>query len=242
MPTFRETHGARDFRRKEVAVNAFRRQRAKDRIDLLPPEPDRQGRRPAPRQAARLDVVDADFVVIGSGPTRTSPARTSNDNHRPLRPATTTKTVPPHALLRAAGKGARLFEAGLQLLPRRAFAGLVAASFIFVFAYAGGLSALMAALPASTPGQPLRVSDISATVDDRNGMKILSVYGRIDNVGDGVETLPPVHVRLEGTGETHRRSVVLDAASLAPGTSEHFSLRIPHEGGKVPKVSVSLAP
>ena len=44
---------------------------------------------------------------------------------------------------------------------------------------------------------------------------------------------------IEAEGLVER--VALETGTLAPGASEHFALRIPHSGGKVPKVSVSLA-
>ena len=214
-------------------MNAFRaKQQARGRIDLLPPEP----RAPAARQrfTRRLEVVDADFVVI-----RASGARTSNDNHRPARPART-QPLSRHLFFRIAAACARLAETGLQRLPGRAFAGLVTASFLFVFAYAGGLSALKAAMPGADEAEPLRVAGLSATLDDRNGMKVLSVYGRVDNAGGKVETLPPLEIRVDGTGAALQRRVALDTATIAPGGSEPFALRIPHSGGKVPKVSVSF--
>lgn len=217
-------------------MNAFRAKKpTQGRIDLLPPEPRAPAQRHGQRPVARLEVVDADFVVI-----RSSGARTSNDNHRPVRP-TSSRPVSKHFFVRAAAASARLCEAGLQLLSGRAFAGLVTASVIFVFAYAGGLSALKAALPAAEPTTPLRVADVVATVEDQNGMKVLSVYGRIDNVSGGVQSLPPLDIVFDNSGTSHQRRVALDSESIAAGGSEHFALRIPHGGGKVPKVSVSLA-
>lgn len=224
--------------RREIAMNAFRaRREPKGRIDLLPPEPGTpargKARTPFP---ARLEVVDADFVVI-----RSPGARTSNDNHRPLRPAPIRPDLAP-LLLRGARTGARLCEAGLQLLSGRAFAGLVTAAFIFVFAYAGGLTALRAALPAADPAPALRIADVITTVDDRNGMKVLAVYGRLTNGGKEIVAVPPVDIVFEGVGTPLHHRVALETATLAPGASETFALRIPHGGGKVPKVSVSLAP
>ncbi|ANH05685.1 hypothetical protein [Shinella sp. HZN7] len=217
-------------------MNAFRaRREAKGRIDLLPPEPKTPARRNARPFPARLEVVDADFVVI-----RSTAARTSNDNHRPIRPKPAEAQQHPLPL-RIAAAGARLCEAGLQLLPGRAFAGLVTAAFIFVFAYAGGLSALKAALPTGEPGETLRIADVITTVDDRNGMKVLAVYGRLTNGGDTVAAVPPIDIVFEGADKTLRHRLALETATLAPGASETFALRIPHSGGKVPKVSVSLA-
>nr|WP_314089502.1 hypothetical protein [uncultured Shinella sp.] len=217
-------------------MNAFRAKReAKGRIDLLPPEPKTPVEKHARRAPARLEVVDADFVVI-----RNATARTSNDNVRPQH--TAREPIPAqHVLLQIATTGTRLCEAGLQLLSGRAFAGLVATLFIFVFAYAGGLTALRAALPASSPEAALRVADVITTIDDRNGMKVLAVYGRLHNGTETAQAVPAVDIVLEGTGEPVHRRVALETGTLAPGASEHFALRIPHGGGKVPKVSVSLA-
>lgn len=216
-------------------MNAFRaRKQAQGRIDLLPPEPKAPARRHGHHPVARLEVVEADFVVIRSGN-----ARTSNDNHRAVRP-TPSRAAPKHLFVRAAAASARLCEAGLQLLSGRAFAGLVTASVLFVFAYAGGLSALKAALPAAEEATPLRVADVVATLDDQNGMKVLSVYGRVENTGSGIRTSPSLDILVEGNGAALQRRVALDGASIAAGGSEHFAVRIPHNGGKVPKVSVSL--
>ena len=220
-------------------MNAFRaRQQARGRIDVLPPEPKAPARRQARPFPARLETVDADFVVIRGGA-----SRSTNDNHRPAKPRNPSPSPSPSPSLplRLLAASARLLEAGLQRLPRRAFAGLVAMAFLLVFAQAGGLSALKAALPAAGPVAPLQVADISTSLDDRNGMKVLSVYGRIDNVSGGRQALPPLEIRVEGADRMHQRLLALDAASIAPGGSEHFSLRIPHGGGKVPKVSVSFA-
>ena len=217
-------------------MNAFRaRREAKGQIDLLPPEPKTPVEKHARRAPARLEVVDADFVVI-----RSTTARTSNDNVRPHRTAQAPVTLQ-HVLLHIATTGTRLCEAGLQLLSGRAFAGLVATLFIFVFAYAGGLTALRAALPTDSPDATLRIADVITTIDDRNGMKVLAVYGRLHNGTNAAQAVPAVDIVLDGAGEPMHRRVALDTATLAPGASEHFALRIPHSGGKVPKVSVSLA-
>ena len=216
-------------------MNAFRaRQQAKGRVDLLPPDPRPPAKRHARPFPARLETVDADFVVIRGGA-----ARTSNDNRRPARTADI-RPLSQHPLFRLAAGAARLFERGLQCLPGRAFAGLVGGAFLLVFAYAGGLSALREAFAAGAPRGALKVSAVT-TLGDRNGMKVLSIYGTVDNRGGAAEALPPLTIRIEGDGTALQRHVALDAATLAPGGSEHFALHIPHGGGKVPKVSVSFA-
>ena len=215
-------------------MNAFKaRQQARGRIDLLPPEPQAPARRYGQRFPARLETVDAEFVVIGGGT-----ARTSNDNHRKTHPATA-RPLSQHLAFRLLAAGARLFEAGLQRLPGRAFAGLTAGAFLFVFAYAGGLSALKAAV--TGPAETLRIAGVSASLDDRNGMKVLSVYGRVDNTGSDARSLPPLEIRVEGPAGTLQRRLALEAETVAAGGSAAFALHIPHGGGKVPKVSVSFA-
>jgi hypothetical protein len=216
-------------------MNAFRARRAaKGAIDLLPPEPKMPAEKHARRAPARLEVVDADFVVIRAGT-----ARTSNDNFRPPREAQAPAAR--QALFNIAAAATRFCEAGLQLLPGRAFAGLVATIFLFVFAYAGGLTALRAALPTTGPEASLRIADVITTIDDRNGMKVLAVYGRLHNGTGTVQAVSAVDIVVEGAGAPLHRRVALETATLGPGASEHFALRIPHSGGKVPKVSVSLA-
>lgn len=217
-------------------MNAFKAKReTKGRVDLLPPNPGAATGKRQERFSRRIEVVDADFVVIGG-----TTARTSNDNHRKTTYAASTNPAPRHLLFRLGATSSRLCETGLQLLPRRAFTGLVATVFLFVFAFAGGLTALGAAILPADQGDLLRLTDISAVVDDRNGMKVLTVYGRLDNTGNGTRSVPPLEVVVEGGEKTLQRRIALEATTIAPGGTEHFALRIPHSGGKVPKVSVSL--
>ncbi|MFC3074876.1 hypothetical protein [Shinella pollutisoli] len=208
------------------------RARAEPRIDLLPPEPKAPGRNAA-RTAARRDVVDAHFVVISRR------AATSNDNRRLRTAAGTAPRLA--ATLRLLAAAARLGERGLQRLPARAFAGLVAALCVFVFAYAGGLGALRAALPAGQPAAPLAVGDLSVRLEDRNGMRVLAIHGRLDNVSGVVQAASPLDVTIETAGRALQRRVTVAARVLAPGEGDRFALRIPHAGGKLPKVSVSVA-
>lgn len=198
------------------------------RVDLLPPEPKAPGR--AATRAARRDVIDADFVVIARR------AATSNDNRRPpqARPA-------PAGTLRLLAAAARLSERGLQRLTARAFTGLVAALCIFVFAYAGGLGALKAALPAAASAAPLAVGDLSVRLEDRNGMRVLAIHGSLTNVSGVIQAASPLDVTIDGAGQVLERRVAVAARVLAPGEGDRFTLRIPHAGGKLPKVAVSVA-
>ena len=100
---------------------------------------------------------------------------------------------------------------------------------------------MRAALPTTGPEASLRIADVITTIDDRNGMKVLAVYGRLHNGTGTVQAVSAVDIVVEGAGAPLHRRVALETATLGPGASEHFALRIPHGGGKVPKVSVSLA-
>ena len=192
------------------------------RIDVLPPEP-KAGRRPVPKR----DVVDADFVVIARRDT------TSNDNRRP-RQAPPPESPALKGALRLAAAVARLAETGLQRLPGHAFTALVIAAVATVFTFAGGLTALSAGGPAA----PFAVSGLSTRLEEKNGMKVLAVYGRLDNVSGVVQAVPALDIAISGTGD---RRVTPAARVLAPGEGGHFALRIPHTGGKLPDVSVSVA-
>src|SRR5690606_8441485 len=101
--------------------------------------------------------------------------------------------------------------------------------------------ALKAALPTGEPDETLRIADVITPVDDRNGMEVLAVYGRLTNGGDALAADRPVDIVFEGADQTLRDRLALETAKLDPRASETFALRIPHSGGKVPKVSVSLA-
>lgn len=203
-------------------ASTARRSRSEARIDLLPPERGTAARRPA-RMPARPDIVDAHFVVIARRDA------SSNDNR--------TQARPPAAPLHRA---ADLAEGLLQRLPARAFAGLVVAAVVLVFTLAGGLAAVKAALPAGEPTAPLGVFDLSARIEDRNGMKVLAVHGRLGNVSGVVQAVPPLDVVIESAGAPLHRRITLAARVLAPGEGDNFALRIPHASGKLPKVSVSV--
>ncbi|MCP8897356.1 hypothetical protein KYK29_20710 [Shinella daejeonensis] len=213
------------------AYGAKRRQ-STGRIDLLPPEP-RAGARKPPVRRAREDTIDAAFVTI-----RPDGRATSNDNRPSRRPPHRGRGILSGMTDLAAAAG-RLAEGMLARLPASAFAGLVGAAFLVVFASAGGLSALSAALPAGDIA-PLRISGVSARIEDSNGMKVLAVHGRLDNASGVVQAVPPLDIRIGEGRDVLDRRVVLAAATLSAGEGDHFLLRMPHAGGKLPKVSVSV--
>jgi hypothetical protein len=219
-------------------MTAFRarQQASKGRIDLLPPEPQAATRQATVRRQ-RLEVVEADFVVIGKGTAQ----RTHNDNRRPVESGER-RSAALSLSLRAGAALARVAEHLLQRLPGHTFAGVVAFVFLSVFALAGGFSALQAALPTPVPAEPLRIADVRTTIDDRNGMKVLAIYGRIDNTSPVKQAVPMITVEILGSGTLLRRQVETSVDTLPAGRTGHFSLHIPHSGGKLPKVSVSFAP
>ncbi len=220
-----------------MSAYGAKRQHSAGRIDLLPPEP-RSGARTPPGLRPKEAAVDAHFVTVRANGSVNSRS-TSNDNRR-LRPDAPRTSPHRNGMLRLAAAAGRLGESGLQRLPGRAFAGLVTAACLFVFASAGGLSALNAALPVGDIAAPLRVSEVAARIDDRNGMKVLAVYGRLENASGVVQAAPPLDILIEDGSSTLRRRISVGAGTLAAGEGDGFVLRIPHRGGKVPKVSVSV--
>ena len=66
--------------------------------------------------------------------------------------------------------------------------------------------------------------------------KIGALAGQMVDFG-----IKAIDIAFEGTSKPLRHRLLLETASLAPGADTTFALRIPHSGGKVPKVSVSLA-
>ncbi|MDX0423664.1 hypothetical protein [Sinorhizobium medicae] len=103
-------------------------------IDLIPPERKSRSGAAAPR---RLDCIDVEFETVA--PTaRRSPYPVFNDNRRAGGgPAYRTRII--RAKVSMAGRLLSAWEARLSVIPRRRFAGLVAALVLAVFAMIAGL-------------------------------------------------------------------------------------------------------
>lgn len=213
-------------------------------IDLLTPEPGKRRRETAARRSS-AEIVDADFVVL---PGRGNAARAASNNDNRLLEGTDDTVV---AIVVAIGRFAlaalvastRLVERGLQRLPARAFGTMVTAGVAGAFFFAGGLSALATVVSGDGAEAGLQVAGVTSSLDDRNGMKVLSVYGAVENRSSEAHPLPVIIVDIIVNGRTvARHRIETASARIAPGTTRPFSLRIPHKGTGQPKVAVSLVP
>jgi hypothetical protein len=220
------------------AFGTSRERRA--RIDFLPPEPGT--RRPGRRAARRnVEVVDAEFVTV---PERPAAARAqTSTGHRAVSPILA--PVSQAGRLAAAGLVLllRLGERLLQLLPARAFGALVAVAIAAAFFFAGGFAALAMVLAGGGAGGGLHVANVTTSLDDRNGMKVLSVYGTVENGSPAAQPVPVIVVDMIAGGRVIARHRIEPASrSLKAGATKTFSLKVPHRGASMPKVAVSFAP
>lgn len=219
-----------------MSASGARRERSV-RIDFLPPEPGTR-RRNAAAARPKLGVVDAEFVVLPAAPA--AARRPAPGDRHPGSPS-----VSQAGGVVAAGLVLvlRLFERLLQLLPARAFGALVAAAVAASFFFAGGLAALATVLSGSVQDGGLQIEKVSTSLDDRDGMKVLSVYGTVENRSREVQPVPAIVVDVVAGGRPVARHRIEPAhGSLPAGATNAFSLRIPHGGANMPKVAVSFAP
>ncbi|MCD2182303.1 hypothetical protein [Rhizobium sp. GN54] len=213
-------------------------------IDLLPPEPGKRRREAAVRRPSP-EIVDADFVVL---PDRGKAARAPAKNDNRLQEGADGAAV---AIMVAIGRfalaavvaSAQLVERGLQRLPARAFGTVVTAGVAGAFFFAGGLSALATVFSGGGAEAGLKVAGVASSLDDRDGMKVLSVYGAVENRSLKAHPLPAIIVDVIVGGRTvARHRIETASARMAPGATRPFSLKIPHKGTSLPKVAVSLVP
>lgn len=211
------------FRSKAAGASAY--------TDFLPPE---RGGRTVTQAPKRADYVDAEFEVISTSARRTpypvfNESRKTGKRKQPSLSVVEDKVSLATRLLTFA-------ETRLRDMPVRRFAGLVAgfalASFLAIVGFAGTGQADV---------QPLAISGITSALDYSGGMRVLSVYGSIDNRSDVEQTLPLVVVEVSANGrKVTSTRVMTDGAVIAAGESRHFMTRLPYAGGKMPEVTVSF--
>ncbi|MGH6810300.1 MAG: hypothetical protein ACREEJ_26185 [Ensifer adhaerens] len=212
------------FRSKSAGAAAY--------ADLLPP--DRVVREGA-SATRRVDYVDAEFETV-SATARRNPYPVFNDNQKQARRHGPTLTVvrddqsPLRRLL-------SLAETRLRAMPARQFAGLVAGFALAAFA---GIIALSTG--GGVESEPLAITDVTASLDYSGGMRVLSVYGSIDNASSALQRLPLVVVDVVSNGRKVTATRLMpEGAAIAPGESRRFVTRLPYAGGKMPEVKVSFA-
>lgn len=200
-----------------------------DATDFLPPESARHKR--LEPQAGHEQIEDAIFEVIGSK----SPLRERvNDN--PPRPRPTAPEILPLTTRIMVGAIAVL-ERQLLKLSAPAFSTLLVSAFFLVFWFCGGFGALNPDRMAPVPFSPFMVADSTFAAQDANGMKVLSVTGRLTNISDVSRSVPILRVT-SGDGRTEFGRITLRADHLAPSDSIRFSGKFRLAGGKVGDIAI----
>lgn len=213
-------------------MNASRPNGATRRMDFLPP--DRAARSAPARTGTRaIEIIDAEFETVSVGNRRGSyPVFNDNSRARPRPDARMATTAAPEGGLLSR------FERLLQAASPKAFAVLVTCLCVPVFLLALGMPQHNTAV-ASSPA--LSINSVTTALNDANGMKILSVYGAVENNTNAPKAVPTILVDVIANG--HRRTatrIMAEQPALAPGESRPFSTRLLHTGGKLPEVAVSF--
>jgi hypothetical protein len=207
-----------------------RRQQGKTviRMDILPPDPSGRVARAFRRGG---EVVDAQFVTVTGGARRAKRPRSHNDNRRETAAA---GTFAKRAMASA--------EAALSRLSADFFSAVVAVLFVVVFSLAGGFTFLFSGTDSAEAGQPLDITHVTMTPQDANGMKILLINGIVENRTGGSLAMPAIRADLM-SGDAVVASTLISPPNfaIAGGHSRGFSARVPHPGGKLPDLRLSLA-
>ncbi|WP_438751994.1 hypothetical protein [Pararhizobium sp. O133] len=215
-------------------MNASRSSGAARQMDFLPPErPARSA--PAASRTRAVEIIDAEFETVAVN-TRRGPYPVFNDNSRAgLRADLRSTAVPEGGVF---SRSLNRFERLLQAASPKAFAVLVTCLCAPVFLLALGLPQPKPAV-ASSPA--LSINSITTALNDANGMKILSVYGAVENNTNAPKAVPTILVDVIANGHRKTASRIESGVSvLAPGESRPFSTRLLHTGGKLPQVAVSF--
>lgn len=206
-------------------------------IDLLPPERGSRGSVRSTRRAA--DIVDVEFETL-SPQHRRSVHPVFNDNNRSA--SVSAKQAGGAKQAEGGRKGFGRLLHGLEGLLQRAsprvFALLVTCLCAPVFAAFASLSDDRQSVPASPA---LSFSGVTTMLGDANGMKVVSVYGAVENRSNAPRVVPTIQVDIIAGGQTRTAgTIVAGEGVLAPGGTRLFSTRLPHAGGKLPEVKLSF--
>jgi hypothetical protein len=213
-----------------------RQARAKMPIDILPPEGDEKDgkgkviRFPKPF-VKTYEVEDAHFVPVNDRARRH--AATSSNDRRPRK----AEAMPRQTI---AGGMIGAIEGKLLRLSPDAFVAVVASVVVTVFTIFGGFSLLTG--PSAEPGPALDITHVTMTPQDANGMRVLLINGIVENRTEGRLDMPSIRADLL-SGETVVASTLISTSASQIGGRESygFSVRVPHPGGKLPDLRLSLA-
>lgn len=201
-------------------------------IDILPPEPAAKHARRV--QRAGGNVVDADFVTVGSRLCR-GPRLAGESAMRAHRSAGTPSVSSPASSLQKV-------EQSLSRLSADMFSAVVALAFLIVFGLSGGFSLFIGQGGGQGTDHPLDFTHVTLTPQDENGLRVLLINGIIENKGGASLPVPAIQAEFVSDGS------LLSTATIEPPVveiqarhSHGFSARIPHPGGKMPELKLSFA-
>ncbi len=227
----RTDHGTAGGEGSMSTFNGRRRTGAGMTIDILPPEAARSKvirfRRPG-------DVVDAHFVPVGDIARRSEATR----SHDETRFAARAGSVGRSGIL---ARLAEAIERKLLRLSPDSFLALVAAACVAVFTLFGGLSLISDNGQAEDAGPALDITHVTMTPQDANGMRVLLINGIVENRTQDLLAMPAIRADLV-SGEVVLASTLISTAASRIGGRESygFSARVPHPGGKLPDLRLSL--
>ncbi len=207
---------------------------ARKQYDFIPPEKSSaKARVPAKRRTT--EIVDVEFEVIRT-PMKAY-YRVLNDNVSRRGESAGRRSGKGRGLFRSS---VGFFERLLRRLGPRSFATVVGTSFALVFGAVLYLAGGEAVEPATLPAGGVAISGVDTSVIDSNGLRILEITGRVENLSGHDLPAPRLAAEVEEAGDSPSIVVFnLDEPVLSGGKTVPFTLKLPHPGGKVPKVRVS---
>lgn len=216
-----------------------RKARAEMPIDILPPEGEEKGGsgkvirfpKPFPRQS---EIEDAHFVPVNDRTRRRTAADASSNDRRPRKAEAAPRKAAMGGLFGA-------IETKLLRLSPDAFVAVVASVVVTVFTLFGGFS-LLSGGSSVDPGPALDITHVTMTPQDANGMRVLLINGIVENRTEGRLAMPSIRAELISGEVVVASTLISTSASQIGGRESYgFSVRVPHPGGKLPDLRLSLA-
>lgn len=203
-------------------------------LDLLMPEtPLRQ----TWRTRHDPDIVDAEFVTIKE----TSFRDYGNDNRLTAYQQAAPKAVSAFSALRSF---VNWIDKKLSGLSVDGYSAIVAAAVVSVFLLSGGFTMMPIEKAAvAAPQDPLIISHISFVPQDAGGMEVLVINGIVENKSGEVQNIPAIRADLFAADGEKVASMVIEppVSEINRGSSQGFSAKFRHPGGKTPEIRLSFA-
>lgn len=216
-----------------------RKARADMPVDILPPEGDEKGGKGKvihfPKSFARLaEVEDAHFVPVNDRARRQVRLDAAPHDRRPRKADATSSGTAFRGMIGG-------IERKLLRLSPDAFVAVVASVVVTVFTLFGGFS-LLSGGGSAVPGPALDITHVTMTPQDANGMRVLLINGIVENRTEGRLAMPSIRADLISGENVVATTLISTSASQIGGRESYgFSVRVPHPGGKLPDLRLSLA-